>query len=213
MGTLPQAIEVLSTRLNEPLPRTKQISRHLLDAGLLPKSAGKRIERLGAVHIATFILALSAAMRPAEASQAALTWGRMTPNGEPLRPAVAGEPPQFMLIEIIAGMIAYVWSEDGAGPMTDVVRRSTLEITTTPRAHAIVDFNGRREQYLPTGGEALSGRQRVDRIPGATIVQIAMALREGARIPPEIPVDAAAIRTAQDAQPTNFDRDHLPVGP
>jgi hypothetical protein len=201
MGTLPQAVEVLHLSLDDPAPRTKQISVHLRDAKLVPKSAGKRLEHLGAVHIATFILALSAAVRPADAPQAAITWGRMTSNGEPLRPAVAGEPPQFMLIEIIAGMIAYVWSEGGAGPMTEVVRRASLEITTT-RPHAIVDFNGWREQYLPTGGEALSGRQRVDRIPGATIVQIAMALREGARMPPAIAADLPL----QEERPTNFDR-------
>jgi hypothetical protein len=210
MGSLPEAIEALHLHLEEPEPRTRQISRHLQDAGLLPKSAGRRIEQLMAVHVATLILGVSTAKKASDAPRNALTWGRMTPNGEPLRQPVAGEPPP-MLIEIISAMLAYVWSEAGAGPMSDVVLRSTLEITTT-RPHAIVDFNGRREHYLPAGGEKLSGRQRVDRIPGAVMHRIAMALIEGARKPPAIPADVVAGLAAQDAQPTNFERDPLPAG-
>ena len=74
MSTLPQATEVLSTHLNEPLPRTKQISQ-LLDAELLPKSAGKRIEQLGANEIAIYLIALSTAKRPADVAARLLHLG------------------------------------------------------------------------------------------------------------------------------------------
>jgi hypothetical protein len=178
MGTVAQAVEAFRIYANEPAPRSRQIARHLIDDRLLPKSAGKRIEHLSAYEVALYLLALSTAKKAADAAWCASTWGMMTLDGVQLRPPAAGEPPQGRLLNMIAGMFAYVWSENGNGPMTDIVLRSTLEITTTS-PHAIIDFNGKRENYLPPGGDPLSGRQRVDRIPGATLRQIAMALSEG----------------------------------
>jgi hypothetical protein len=178
MGTVAQAIEAFRVYFNEPAPRSKQIARHLIDDRLLPKSAGKRIEHLSAFEVAIYLIALSTAKKASDAAWCASTWGSMTLNGVQLRPPLAGEPPQGRLLDMIAAMIAYVWSENGNGPMTDIVLSSTLEITTTS-PHAIIDFNGKRENYLRPGGDPLSGRQRVDRIPGGTLRQIAMALSEG----------------------------------
>jgi hypothetical protein len=189
MGTVAQAVEAFRIYANEPAPRSRQIARHLIDDGLLPKSAGKRIEHLSAIDVATYLLALSTAKKAADAARCATTWGSMTLSSERLRSPVTGAPPLDRLLDFIAKMVDDVWSENGNGPGTDMLLRSTLEITTTC-PHAIVDLHPHRFHYLPPGGDPPSGRQRVDRIPGATLRQIAMALHEG---PPR---DPASVLTA-----------------
>jgi hypothetical protein len=177
MGTVAQAIEAFRIYANEPAPRSRQIARHLIDDGLLPKSAGKRIEHLSAVDVATYLLAISTAKKAADAARCANTWGGMILSSEGRRAATGG-PPLDTLLNHIAKMVGDVWSENGDGPATNMLRVSTLEITTTI-PHAIVDLPPRfRLHYLPPGGDPPEGRQRVDRIPGATLRQIAMALHE-----------------------------------
>jgi hypothetical protein len=192
MGTVAQAVEVFRIYANEPAPRSRQIARHLIDDGLLPKSSGKRIEHLSAVDVATYLLAISTAKKAADAARCATTWGSMTLHSERRRPATGG-PPLDRLLDFIAKMVDDVWSENGDvnGPGTKMVLDSTLEITTTC-PHAIVDLEDQRYRfhYLPPGGDPPSGRQRVDRIPGDTLRQIAMALHEG---PPR---DPASVLTA-----------------
>ena len=190
MATVAQAIEAFRIYANEPAPRSRQIARHLIDDGLLPKSAGKRIEHLSAVDVATYLLAISTAKKAADAARCATTWGGMTLHSERRRSATGG-PPLDTLLNCIAKMISDVWSENGDvnGPRTKMVLGSTLEITTTS-PHAIVDTGRFRLHYLPPGSDLPSGRQRVDRIPGATLRQIAMALHEG---PPR---DPASVLTA-----------------
>jgi hypothetical protein len=160
---------------------------------MLPKSAGRRIEHLSARDIATYLIAISTARTAADATRSVFTWGGMTPNGEPRRQGKVGEVSQCTLIEMITmitAMISIAWDGNGVGPLADAICASTLEITTT-HPHAIIELAGRRTEYLPIGGEVPSGRQRVDRIPGATIHQIAMALREGAPIPTDMPPELA----------------------
>jgi hypothetical protein len=181
MATVAQAVEAFRIYFNEPAPRSQQIARHLIDDDLLPKSAGKRIAHLSAVDVATYLLAISTATnKAADAARCASTWGGMICVSERRRPATGG-PPLDTLLSAIAKMIGDVWSENGNGPGTEMLLRSTLEITTTC-PHAIVDLEHHRFRldYLPPGGDPPSGRQRVDRIPGATLRQIAMALHEGA---------------------------------
>ena len=194
MGTVAQAVEVFRIYANEPAPRSRQIARHLIDDSLLPKSAGKRIEHLSAIDVATYLLAISTAKKAADAARCATTWGSMTLSSERRRPAT-GEPPLDTLLNFIATMIGDVWSENGDGPGTDMLLGSTLEITTTC-PHAIVDLEDHRFRlhYLPPGGDPPSGRQRVDRIPGATLRQIAMALHEG---PPRDPASVLSAPLAR----------------
>jgi hypothetical protein len=192
MGTVAQAVEVFRIYANEPAPRSRQIARHLIDDGLLPKSSGKRIEHLSAVDVATYLLAISTAKKAADAARCATTWGSMTLSSERRRPAT-GEPPLDTLLNFIATMIGDVWSENGDGPRTEMVLGSTLEITTTS-PHAIVDTGRFRLHYLPPGSDLPSGRQRVDRIPGDTLRQIAMALHEG---PPHDPASVLSAPLAR----------------
>jgi hypothetical protein len=179
MATVAQAVEAFRIYANEPAPRSRQIARHLVDDDLLPKAAGKRIPHLSAVEVATYLLAISTAKKAADAARCATTWGGMTLSSERRRPATGG-PPLDTLLNAIAKMIGDVWTENGDGPGTELLLRSTLEITTTS-PQAIIDLDTFRLEYLPPGGDPPSGRQRVDRIPGGTLRQIALALREGAR--------------------------------
>jgi hypothetical protein len=178
MGSVKQAAEAVCLYGGEPKPRTNQITRHLQTDGMLPTSAGRRIEHLGPTHLATLILAVSTAPQPADATRSALTWGRMTPNGAAIdwnRPA---DQRPLALIEALTVCIGYVWKEAGRGPMTNIVVLSSFEIATN-RPHALVTLNGECNDYLPVGGDKeFSGFQRVIRISGTTLRRIAMALYE-----------------------------------
>jgi hypothetical protein len=184
MGSAKQAFEAIVTYGGEPRPRTGQITRHLQDDTMLPKSAGRKVEHINATNLATLLLAVAATPMPAESTRTALTWGRMTPDGKALDGRDWDDPgrQRFMLIEVLTDCIAMVWKEAGRGPLTETVVQSFFDITIG-RPHAIVTLDGRRTEYLPIGAEAelveFPGFHRVCRIPGAVIRSVAMAIHEG----------------------------------
>lgn len=176
MGTVAQAVDAISLHGKEPHPRVRTLARHLIDDGLLPKSAGKRYEHVNSLHLAILLLAVCTAPTQGAAARCAITWGRLTPGGKRIDLARATETLETLLIEMMAAMIDVVWAENGDGPNTNRVLLSAIEITAT-HPHAIVDIGGHRQEFLPVGGEPeFSGFHRVVRIHGATLRRIAMDL-------------------------------------
>jgi hypothetical protein len=183
MGSTKQAIEAIVTYGGEPRPRTGQITRHLQDGTMLPKSAGRRLEHLSATNLATLFLAVAAAPMPADATRTALTWGRMTPGGKPIDRGWDDPARQrFMLIEVLTGCVGMVWKEAGQGPLTDKVVQSVFDISIN-RPHTIVVLDGQRTEYLPVGTASelaeFPGFHRICRLPGTLIRRVAMAVHEG----------------------------------
>jgi hypothetical protein len=178
MGSVKQAVEAICLYGGEPRPRTGQVARHLQTDGMVPTSAGRRIEHLGPTHLATLILAVATAPQPADATRSALTWGRMTPNGVAIDWNQPAEQRPVVLIQALTGCIDMVWKEAGRGPMTNIVVQSSFEFATN-RPHALVTLNGETNDYLPVGGDKeFPGFQRVIRVSGATLRRIAMAVYE-----------------------------------
>jgi hypothetical protein len=183
MGSTKQAIEAIVTYGGEPRPRTGQITRHLQDDMMLPKSAGRKVEHLSATNVATLLLAVAAAPMPADATRTALTWGRMTPDGKAIDRGWEDLARQrFMLIEVLTGCIKMVWKEAGRGSMTEDVVKSFFDISIN-RPHAAVFLDGKTTEYLPVGTEPglaeFPGLHRICRVPGTVIRTVAMATHEG----------------------------------
>jgi hypothetical protein len=83
MATVAEAVKVMSIETGEPEPFVSQISRDLINNGVLPKSVGKRLSRVDEAGAAMLLLATYTATKFADATERAREYASLTWGGEP----------------------------------------------------------------------------------------------------------------------------------
>lgn len=83
MQTVSQTIDDLTYVMGLPRTRVQTIGRMLIDAGVLPKSSGRAIEKLDAIQLSGFVAALAMAEKTADAAEVAETIMNLRLNGDP----------------------------------------------------------------------------------------------------------------------------------
>lgn len=82
MQTVNQTIEIVSYITGEPRSRVNQFARALLDAGILPKSAGRDIKKIGADKLLPLLAAVAIAEKVHEAAAIAADFAALPMEGE-----------------------------------------------------------------------------------------------------------------------------------
>ena len=82
MQTVNQTAEIVSYVTGESRNRVTQYARALLDAGLLPKSAGRDIKKVGADKLLLLLAAVAMADRVQDAAKVAEEFGALPMQGE-----------------------------------------------------------------------------------------------------------------------------------
>lgn len=77
MPTVTQAAKIVSASMNVPLPTVKAIARQMIDDTILPKSSGRRVEKITIRQTTMLIVASLASEKIKEASSVAKTYDRL----------------------------------------------------------------------------------------------------------------------------------------